>query len=51
MKYEITYHCNRTNEQRTIEWVTPHGWGQAAIRECFEQRNPTAEVLLIKPAP
>jgi hypothetical protein len=51
MKYEITYHCTRTNEQHTIEWVVPNGWGQATICECLEQRNPTAEVLFIKPAP
>jgi hypothetical protein len=51
MTYAITYHCKLTNEQRTIEWVAPHGWGQQAICECFEQRYPAAEVLCIKPTP
>jgi hypothetical protein len=46
--YEIIYRNTQTNEQHSIEWIAPTGWSQDAIRECFEQQYPTAEVLFIK---
>jgi hypothetical protein len=48
LTYAITYHCKRTNEQHTIEWVAPKGWGQDAICDAFHAQYSTAEVLFIK---
>jgi len=51
MKFRITYHCKRFNEQHTIEWVAPKYWSQSEVQECFEQRYPTATVLVIRAIP
>jgi len=48
MTYEIIYRDTQTNEQHSIEWIAPKGRSQGTIRECFEQRHSTAEVLFIK---
>lgn len=45
MVYQITYQKN--NETHYLEWIAPSGWSTAAVRECFEQRFPNAELVII----
>jgi hypothetical protein len=49
--FRITYLCKRTNEPHTVEWVAGKFWTLDSIRECFEQRYPTAEILTIQRVP
>jgi hypothetical protein len=46
MTYEIIY--VKDNEQHTLEWITASDWSQSQVVECFERRNPTAEVLVVR---
>lgn len=45
MVYQITYQQN--NETQHLEWIAPSSWSTAAIRECFEQRFPSATLVVI----
>ena len=46
MAYSIIYRKN--NEQISIEWIVPTGWGQAAIREAFHRQYPQAEIIKLE---
>lgn len=44
-------HYKQNNEQRTLEWVTPEGWGPAAIGQAFAEQFPAAEIIRLEPQP
>ena len=46
MTYQIIY--KKHNEIVTLEWISPTGWSQKAIRECFERQFPQAEIISIE---
>ena len=46
MTWQITYRKN--NELIDMQWVSPAGWGPAAIRKCFAQQFPSAEIISLE---
>lgn len=51
MTFLITYVCQLNDEQRTLEWVAPAGWGLSTIGRNFEQQFPNTEIVRIEPQP
>lgn len=49
MTYAIRY--RKDDQEHIIEWVTPKGWSTDAVRECFEQRFPAAQIISLRPQP
>lgn len=45
MAYYITY--IKDNERHDLEWIAGNGWTIDAIRQCFKQRFPTAQIITI----
>tara|TARA_R110000868_G_scaffold42239_1_gene143323 strand:- start:240 stop:389 length:150 start_codon:yes stop_codon:yes gene_type:complete len=46
MTYQIIY--TKNNETVTLEWISPTGWSQETIRECFERQYAQAEIISIE---
>ena len=51
MIFLITYLCKLNDEQRTLEWLAPEGWGLSTIGQHFEQQFPGTEIVFIEPHP